>query len=357
MIFIIKERSIIFYTKTKFWLCYLTIILQFSSCHSYRIIEDMYQQDADIIRLQHFDYYAQLLTKYYTKTGRYPFQHIMEYPIYIYIMTDVQEKKFTNDVPYTCYIMKDDSFFAELSNELDIEIIEKYDPQKTGTDGRPNMYVYKVHKDRFYFAVHLYYENEFSRHVKKYHNKLELSNIDDYKSKYYTYKTLINNPIYLNLISQKASKQGFFNNLDEQNKNDSNQLMINNIRQSFIFNTNSGLFGLSKQNFEEKFGITLLHSEKDQYYCFPNSENNNTIIQLIINIDSNKGIYCITSLYNYDDNWINDTAIKFSKVFGLPIKIEINKEYTFLINTNVNLLVTSNLFNNTQYGVIMTAIK
>jgi len=50
---------------------------------------------------------------------------------------------------------------------------------------------------------------------------MELSNEDDNNYKQYTYETLKNNPVYLELINKKASKQSFFDDLDEQNKNDS----------------------------------------------------------------------------------------------------------------------------------------
>jgi hypothetical protein len=194
---------------------------QFCSCQSYRDMEDVYQADADIVRIQHFDYYAQLLTEYYEKNGKYPFQYEKEDPIYVFILTNFQEKDFEDTNPYRHYTVNDKYFFDELSKGLERDIYEKYDPQKVGTDGRPNMYVYMIHGNNFYFAIHLYNANPFSKNISRYYNKMELSNENDDENKFYTYETLKNDEIYLELVNRKANRQGFFDELDEQNKNDS----------------------------------------------------------------------------------------------------------------------------------------
>jgi hypothetical protein len=200
---------------------FLVGFIHVGSCQSYRDMENAYQTDADIVRLQHFDYYAQLLTEYYEKNGKYPFQYEKEYPVYIFILTDFQEKDFEDTNPYRHYTVNDKYFFEELAKGLGRDIYEKYDPQKVSSDGRPNMYIYMVDGDNFYFAIHLYNSNSFTRIISRYHNKMELSNVDDNENKLYRYETLKNNQIYLELISKKASKQNFFDDLDEQNKNDS----------------------------------------------------------------------------------------------------------------------------------------
>lgn len=199
----------------------LICFIQFDSCRSYRDMENIYQADADIVRLQHFDYYAQLLTEYYKKNGKYPFQYEKEYPVYVFILTNFQEKDFKDTNPHRHYTVNDKYFFEELSTGLGRNIYEKYDPQKVGTDGRPNMYIYMVHGDYFYFAIHLYNGNSFTKSISRYYNKMELSNEDDNENKFYTYETLKNNPVYLELINKRANKQYFFDDLDEQNKNDS----------------------------------------------------------------------------------------------------------------------------------------
>jgi len=132
------------YNKLFMAFLFLMGSIHFSPCQSYRDMENLYQADADIIRLQHFDYYARLLTEYYEKNGKYPFQHEKEYPVYVFILTNFQEKDFKDTNPYRHYTVNDKYFFKELSEGLGRDIFEKYDPQKVGTDGRPNMYIYMV---------------------------------------------------------------------------------------------------------------------------------------------------------------------------------------------------------------------
>ena len=193
----------------------------FFTCKSYRNIEDRYQADADIVRIQHFNYYAQLLAEYNEKTGKYPFQYEKEYPVYVFILTSFQEKYFEDTNPYRHYTVNDEYFFEELSNILGKNIYEKYDPQKVPTDGRPNMYIYMVYEDNFYFAIHLYNSNPFTRNIHRYYNKMELSNEDDTRNKYFTYGTLKSDPQYLELVNRIAKKQDFFDELDEQYRDDS----------------------------------------------------------------------------------------------------------------------------------------
>jgi hypothetical protein len=196
----------------------LTIfILMFLSCQKFRKTEDQYQADADIIRIHHFDYYAKLLSEYYEKNGKYPFQYEREGQVYFYILNNIQESKFKNTESY----INDKIFFEELSNGLGREIDERYDPQKAVFDRRPNFYIYMVDGDYFYFAIHLYNSNYFTKNIDKHYNKMELSNIDSKQYTLFTYKTLENDPRYIELVNRKAVKQEFFNEIDKEYEKDS----------------------------------------------------------------------------------------------------------------------------------------
>jgi len=198
-----------------------TAFNQLSFCQSYRDMENIYQADADIIRVHHFDYYAQLLTEYYEKNGKYPFQNEKDAPVYVFILTRFQEKMFKDTNPNKHYTVNDKYFFEELSKGLGRKIKEKYDPQKVAADGRPNMYIYMVDGKNIYFAIHLYYRNQFTKKIGVYYNKMELSNENDVNNKLFTYETLKKDKRYLELTERKADKQGFFDELEEQYKNDS----------------------------------------------------------------------------------------------------------------------------------------
>ena len=44
----------------------------------YQNAEKTYQQDADILRLEHLEFWTKLVEDYYNKTGYYPFQQSLE---------------------------------------------------------------------------------------------------------------------------------------------------------------------------------------------------------------------------------------------------------------------------------------
>jgi hypothetical protein len=190
-------------------------------CRNYRKYEEQYQYDADIIRIRHFDYYAQLLTEYFEKNGKYPFQYEKNDPVYVYLLTDFQEKNFKDTNPYKHHILNDKYFFEELSKGLNKDIIEKYDPQKVSSDKRPNMYIYMVDKDNFYFAIHLYHSNKFTKNIVKYYHKMELSNVDDVTYTLFSYKTLENDPQYIELLNRNPKNEKYFEELEEQCKTNS----------------------------------------------------------------------------------------------------------------------------------------
>ena len=202
-------------------LLFFVALIQFGSCQGYRAMEEIYQADVDIVRVHHFDYYAQLLAEYYEKNGKYPFQYEKEYPVYVFILTSFQENYFKDTIPYQHHTVDDKYFFEELSNGLGKNIDEKYDPQKIPADDRPNMYIYMVDGDNFYFAIHLYNENLFTKNIVKYYNKMELSNKDNSDYKLFTYETLKNNQFYLELLNRNVVKQDIFNGLEEEYKNNS----------------------------------------------------------------------------------------------------------------------------------------
>jgi hypothetical protein len=200
---------------------FLSFVIFFVSCQKYRQIEEIYQSDADIIRIQHFDYYAKLLTEYYEQNGKYPFQYEKDEQVYIFILNNIQESKFKDTNPYIHYTVDDKWFFEELSNGLGREIDEKYDPQKVAADARPNYYVYMVDNDYMYFAIHLYYSNPFTKTISEYYNKMELSNTDSEEYKLYTYSTLKNSLQYNELVNRRAEKQKYFDELGIEFINDS----------------------------------------------------------------------------------------------------------------------------------------
>ena len=178
-------------------------------------MEDKYQQDVDIVRMKHFDYYSNLLNRYFEKTHKYPFQDKAVQsgaPVYVFIMNDTQRSRFRDTNPNAHTEEKQENLFKEIETKLGIKIVPKYDPQNfTGSDHRPVMYIYMVTKDEVFFAVHVYDPNKFTKKVANHYYKIELSNEDDNKYKFYTYKTLQADPDYQRLITQEPTKKEYFN--------------------------------------------------------------------------------------------------------------------------------------------------
>lgn len=186
-------------------------------------VEELYQRDADIVRMQHFDYYAGLLSEYYQKVQKYPFQGDKDAPVYVFLLNDTQAEHFTDNLPDRHYRLSARDFFEELERGLGRPVNEKYDPQKYGTDGRPTMYIYMIDGDRMFFAVHLFSENAVSRTVAPHYHKAELSNVSYPPKNIYTYEALKNLPEYRALIAKKAAKQDFFDALDKEYSRNSRQ--------------------------------------------------------------------------------------------------------------------------------------
>ena len=101
--------------------------------------------------------------------------------------------------------------FSEMDEKLGTKIEPKYDPQKiASSDHRPTMYIYMITKNEVFFAVHLYNPNKFTKKVADHYYKIELSNGDDNKYKFYTYKTLQADSEYKRLIQQEPVKKEYF---------------------------------------------------------------------------------------------------------------------------------------------------
>lgn len=194
-------------------------VISTSSIYAFSLFDKFeaeYQSDADIIRLQHFDYYAQLLEEYHQKTGYYPFQkdeEIQNTKAYVFLMPEERKARFKDTNPEE-HLRADDSYlFEELSRVLERPIQRKYDPQKYSTEGRPNYYIYLVTKDRMFFAIHLNTGNTFTKQVAPHYFKFELSDKDVPEFKLFSYSALKNNDDYKRLVSQKAKKQNYLDSI------------------------------------------------------------------------------------------------------------------------------------------------
>jgi len=88
-----------------------------------------FQQDADIIRLKHLEYYGSLLKEYHSKTGKYPLVGKSIVPIYVFIASPKQVDDIQGGPPYAHKVVDFKDWVADVEATLGRPINEYYDPQ------------------------------------------------------------------------------------------------------------------------------------------------------------------------------------------------------------------------------------
>jgi hypothetical protein len=137
--------------------------------------EESFQNGADVVRLTHLKYYSDLLAEYHGKTGIYPLQDkAAGVPVYVFVAHDWQRAGGTPPYKHSVASIRD--WINELENGLGRPVDEYYDPQYASDGYKPNLYIYMVYRDTFFFAVHLYRDYPFTKKVAEHYNKLEISN-------------------------------------------------------------------------------------------------------------------------------------------------------------------------------------
>ena len=206
----------------------------------YKSFEEKYQYDADIVRLNHLQYYVTLIEEHKEKTWKYPLEdktkttehtawltdeqkkQISTLPVYVTIANKLQEeeaKRYTNAIPFSHKNSIDKEFFKELEEGLEKSINEYYDPQKVAS-WRPNFYVYVVDKDgNYYFAIHTYKKYPFGISLGENYHKIEVSN--NKSSQSILANKLFQDEAFLKELNKEIKKQSFFLDLEKQYINDS----------------------------------------------------------------------------------------------------------------------------------------
>ena len=168
--------------------------------------EQEYQDDCDIVRLQHLLYYGKLIEEYKQKVGKYPFEGEKQ-QVYAFIYNNKQKKYCKDTNPNKHKQVSPKEFFAELEKGLGRQIDQLFDPQYVPS-GRPVFYIYMIDGNQYFFAVHLSKYYPFSKKVDSNYYKVELSNISEKDYKFYTVRELENNKKYQESTSKKLG--GYF---------------------------------------------------------------------------------------------------------------------------------------------------
>ncbi len=169
-----------------------------------------FQHDADILRLQHLKYYGTLIEEYREKTGKYPLQGKSELPIYVHVANDQQvESTKKGPAPYEHEIVPFANFIKEVEAGIGRPIDEYYDPQ-IGPLHRPNFYIYLVHKDYYFFAVHLDQNFPFAKRVGDHYYKAEISNAANDQNQAQLPLQLFEDAKFIAASQEKLFKPKFF---------------------------------------------------------------------------------------------------------------------------------------------------
>ncbi len=168
-----------------------------------------FQNDADILRLQHLKYYAEILDKYKKVTDKYPFQGRNDIPIYVHIANDEQIEFTKKGPPYPHEVIPFNDFVREVESVLGKEINEYYDPQYRPAY-KPNFYIYLINSDTFFLAVHVHQPFPFAKKIAKHYYKIEVSNHPTSQNQAILPMKLLDSPEFNTELSKPVSKPGFF---------------------------------------------------------------------------------------------------------------------------------------------------
>ncbi len=147
------------------------------------IPEQAYQNDCDVVRLQHLSYYGHLIEEYKSKVGKYPFEG-EDQQVYAFIYNKNQKEYCADTNPYSHIQKSPKDFFAELESGLGRKVDQLFDPQYVPS-GRPVFYIYMIDGNQYFFAVHLSKKYPFSKKVASKYYKTEISNIPDEEYQFY----------------------------------------------------------------------------------------------------------------------------------------------------------------------------
>ena len=178
-----------------------------------------YQENADIIRLRHLNYYGNLILKYFEKTGHYPLQSDSDIPIYVYI-ANKNQMEFTeiyeSAIPFEHKSISFKMLVEEIEKVLGYEIDEFYDPQEY-PDAKWNWYLYSINKNNFYLAIHVHQRFPFSKFNSPYSYKVEISNISNRSSNLIVeINELLNSDIFKEEMNRSVINEGYFTDREEK---------------------------------------------------------------------------------------------------------------------------------------------
>ncbi len=171
-------------------------------------MEEMYQHDMDIVRLNDLNVMGELIEEYRKKKGHYPFENKYEYEAYVFITTKGQRKYAQGGPPYTHAKEPVKNFIAELEKGIGRHIDLPFDPQKVPVL-KPNFYIYMVRGSDYFLAIHLYNEFSFTKKVSSHYNKVEITSNPKDLPAAWRYEDLMKNKDFIKASGEKMHKPGY----------------------------------------------------------------------------------------------------------------------------------------------------
>ncbi|WP_417764955.1 hypothetical protein [Shewanella chilikensis] len=174
--------------------------------------EDL-QHDFDIARLNDLEVLSGYIEQYHSITGKYPFQGEVDYPHYVHIATQEQQKYAQGGPPYEHKKTPSSDLLRELVSVLGDEISVPFDPQRMPVN-KPNFYIYMVVDDVYFLAVHLHNDFPFAQKVANYYYKVEVtSNAIGNRPGTWLRADLLSDPQYIEAASAAPIKPGYVEEL------------------------------------------------------------------------------------------------------------------------------------------------
>lgn len=194
----------------------ITVILIGSALFAgYRFLEKNYEvnicgagtaieSDADIYRLKHLKYYAELIEEFRQKTGEYPLQGVVPYSLYVNVAREGQPIFHDEDgVTYQVWLFPE--FVSELERGLGRSINQHFDPLDSSRC-IPNNYIYLIYGDTFFFTVHtnqdFSFGKKFVQRAPTGYHKVEVTNKPYHERNLFTIEELLANPDFVKEINK-----------------------------------------------------------------------------------------------------------------------------------------------------------
>jgi hypothetical protein len=147
---------------------------------AYPSLEEKYQADADVQRIEGLYAMADLIEAYYDETGHYPLSEYAQPGIYLNVLIgSEQQTKWLTGPPVSMSIFLEEDLEKELGSVLSYTVELPHDPQKVSTNGRPNVYEYNILDGYYYLKTYLHNPMEYSAEVSPHFNTFEVTSYPD----------------------------------------------------------------------------------------------------------------------------------------------------------------------------------